>query len=64
MYGYVTIHKTTKNLIKNYHGSYLVKYPDVNSNLLSRYITLSILSLSPIGELLLKTSIIYVHTVC
>ena len=47
LFGHVTIHKTTKNLIKNYHDSYLVKYPDVDSNLLSRYIALSILSLSP-----------------
>ena len=34
LFGYVTIHQTTKNLIKNYHDSYLVKYPDVDSNLL------------------------------
>ena len=44
---YVIIHKTTKNLIKNYHNSYLVKYPNVDSNLISRYIALLILSLSP-----------------
>ena len=43
----IKLDKTITNVITNYHDSYLVKYPDINSNLLSRYITLSILSLSP-----------------